>query len=142
MRYKFTSVEVTEQAFRFDGLFVPQNSKDFLYFTEAQFRLEDDFYLRFFAEIAVFIRQKKPVNPWRAVVIFPSKAFDPGVTQHYEEYFENGRLQRIYLTDLPKELSQKFPLNLLRIILERDRANHAQKEFCRRVDRRNHGAFA
>lgn len=117
-RYKFTSVEVKEQAFRFDGIFQPQTNEDRLYFFEAQFQNEDDFYLRFFGEIAVYLKQKNPVNSWRGVVLFPSEASDPGVHPHYQEFFESGRLRRIYLTGLPKALLQKFPLNLLRIIVD------------------------
>ncbi len=116
--YDFTSVEVKEQAFRFDGIFKSEAPEDALFFFEAQFQFEGDFYLRFFGEIAVYIRQKNPANPWRAIVLFPSKAFDPGITPHYQEFFDSGRLRRFYLTDLPKELLQKFPLNLFRIILD------------------------
>ncbi len=117
-RYKFISVEVKEQAFRFDGIFQPETSADYLYFVEAQFQHEDDFYLRFFGEIAVYLKQKNPVNPWRGVVLFPSEAFDPGVHPHYQEFFESGRLRRVYLDNLPEALLQRFPLNLLRIILD------------------------
>ncbi len=116
--YEFTSVEVKEQAFRFDGIFKPQAPEDSLFFFEAQFQSEDDFYLRFFGEIAIYLRQKNPTNPRRAIVLFPSKAYDPGVTPHYQEFFDSGRLRRFYLADLPEELLQKFPLNLLRIILD------------------------
>ena len=117
-RYDFTSIEVKEQAFRFDGIFKPQAEEDPLFFFEGQFGLEDDFYLRFFGEIAAYLRQKKSANPWRAVVLFPSEKLDPGVHPHYQEFFESGRIRRLYLTALPEEMLEKFPLNLLRIILD------------------------
>lgn len=117
-RYKFTTVEVKEQAFRFDGVFLPKTREDPIHFLESQFRYEDDFYARFFAEIFVYLRQCQPTNNWRAAVLFPNKAADPGVHHHYQEFFESGRLQRIYLTDLLKAHPQKFPLNLLQIILD------------------------
>ncbi len=69
-------------------------------------------------EVALYIKQQKPINPWRAVAIFPSQEFDPGVHPHYEEFFASGRLRRIYLAELPQLLLQKFPLNLFRIILD------------------------
>ena len=116
--YEFISVEVKEQAFRFDGVFRPDNLKAPLFFFEAQFQLEDDFYLRFFAEIAVYLRQKKPVTPWRAVVLFPTRDHDFGVDPHYQEFFASGRLRRLYLNELPQEALEKFPLNLFRIILD------------------------
>ncbi len=36
-KYKFTAVEVKEQAFRFDGVFIPETKEDDVYFAEAQF---------------------------------------------------------------------------------------------------------
>jgi len=117
-RYEFTSIEVKELSFRFDAVVQPAAPEDNLYFFEAQFQPKEDFYLRFFGEIAVYLRQKNPKNVWRAVVLFPNKAADPGVHPHYEEFFESGRLRRVYLTSLPPELLEKFPLNLLRIIIE------------------------
>src|SRR5262245_46465118 len=101
-RYEFTSVEVKEQAFRFDGVFKPKTKDDRLYFFEAQFKKEPDFYLRFFGEAAVYLRQNQPENPWQAIVLFPTPEFDPGVHPHYREFFESGRIKRIYLTELPK----------------------------------------
>lgn len=116
--YEFTSVEVKEQRFRFDGVFKPKTNDDRLYFFEAQFKKEDDFYLRFFGEAAVYLRQNQPENPWQAIVLFPTPEIDPGVHPHYQEFFESGRIKRIYLTGLPKEDFTRFPLNLLKIIID------------------------
>jgi len=117
-KYKFTAIEVKEQAFRFDGVFTPETKGDAIYFLEAQFGKKRDFYLRLFAEIAVYLRKEKPANRWRAVVVFPTPAVDPGIEHHYQEFFESGRLQRIYLNQLPEKLLKKFPLNLFQIILD------------------------
>ena len=117
-RYEFTSVEVKEQAFRFDGVFKPKTKEDPLYFFEAQFKNESDFYLRFFGETAVYLRQTQPENPWQVIVLFPAPEIDPGVHPHYREFFESGRIKRVYLTELPKEAFTRFPLNLLKIIID------------------------
>ncbi len=117
-RYEFVSVEVKEQAFRFDGVFRPKTKEDRLYFFEAQFKKEADFYLRFLGEVAVYLRQNQPENPWQAMVLFPTPEFDPGAHPHYREFFESGRIKRFYLTGLPKEAFTKFPLNLLKIIID------------------------
>ncbi len=115
-RYRFSSIEVKEQAFRFDGVFLPVSPKERIYFVEAQFGKKQDFYLRLFAEVAIYIRQKKPNQRWRAVVIFPDEKSDPGITHHYEEFFASGRLLRIYLNKLPEKYLRRLPLNLLKII--------------------------
>jgi predicted transposase/invertase (TIGR01784 family) len=116
--YEFVSVEVKEQAFRFDGVFKPKTKDERLHFFEAQFKKESDFYLRYFGEVAVYLRQNQPENPWQAIVLFPTPEFDPGVHPHYQEFFESGRIKRIYLTELPKEALARFPLNLLKIIID------------------------
>lgn len=116
--YEFTAVEVKEQAFRFDGVFKPKATVDPLYFFEAQFQRENDFYLRYFGEIAVYLRQNQPANPWQAIVLFPALEFDPGVHPHYQEFFHSGRIKRIYLSELSAAALQRFPLNLLKIILD------------------------
>lgn len=117
-KYKFSSIEIKEQSFRFDGVFLPKTKNDHIYFVEAQFRKESDFYARFFGEIFLYLRQYRPANNWRAVVLFPKDVVDPGVHDHYQEFFESGRLQRLYLARLSKEHLEKFPLSLFQIILD------------------------
>ncbi|MEK7729939.1 MAG: DUF2887 domain-containing protein, partial [candidate division KSB1 bacterium] len=51
--YKFTSVEVKDIDFRFDGVFVPSAKDALLYFVEAQFTKKRIFYPNFFAKIMV-----------------------------------------------------------------------------------------
>ncbi len=116
--YKFSSVEVKDIAFRFDGLFISQVKGALIYCVEAQFRKEFDFYPRFFGKIFTYLQQHAPTNDWRAIVFFPNKAADPGIHLHSREFFESGRLQRVYLADLPKKYLEKFPLNLLKIIID------------------------
>jgi predicted transposase/invertase (TIGR01784 family) len=118
LNYKFTSVEVKEQAFRFDAVFVPAMSADHLYFVEVQFRNDPELYSKMFAEIYLYLRQYKPPNDWRTVVVFPNESFDPGVHPHSREFFESGRLKRVYLNRLPPADLERFPLSLLRIVTE------------------------
>lgn len=118
-RYKFAAVEIKELAFRFDGLFLAASRKDDAYFVEVQFKKDPRFYSRFFAEIYVYLAQFSPANEWRAVAIFPTRALDPGVSRHYRELFNEGRVLRIYLDELPEATLRQFPLNLLQIILDK-----------------------
>ncbi|MBN3926016.1 Rpn family recombination-promoting nuclease/putative transposase [Nostoc sp. NMS4] len=84
--YKFVSVEVKENAFRIDGVFIPtsETSNQPLYFVEVQFQLDSTFYRRFFAEIFTYLRQNESVNFWRAVVIYPQRSLDPSDRLPYE----------------------------------------------------------
>jgi predicted transposase/invertase (TIGR01784 family) len=116
--YNFSSVEVKQQSFRFDGIFLPEKNDDHIYFVEVQFNKDVDFYSRFFTEIFLYLRQYHPINDWRAVVLFPKESLDSGVHRHYHEFFESGRLQRVYLDKLSAAYTEKFPLSLLQIITE------------------------
>jgi predicted transposase/invertase (TIGR01784 family) len=109
-------VEVKEQAFRLDGVFLPESEEDHIYFLEVQYERKPDFYSRFLTQIFLYLRHHQPPNDWRAVVMFPGDVVDPGVHRHFREFFDSGRLQRIYLDELPPEHREKFPLTLLQII--------------------------
>jgi predicted transposase YdaD len=75
-----------------------------IYFVEAQaYKEEENFYYRFFGEIHLYLKDYKPAHSWRAVVIFTEKRFDPGIPEHYSEYENGPRVQRIYLNQLPPE---------------------------------------
>jgi predicted transposase/invertase (TIGR01784 family) len=121
-RYNFSSVEVKQQSFRFDGIFLPKTENDSIYFVEVQFNRDDDFYSRFFTEIFLYLRQYHPINDWRAVVLFPKETLDPGAHRHYREFFESGRIQRVFLDRLPTADIERLPLSLLQIITESEEA--------------------
>jgi predicted transposase/invertase (TIGR01784 family) len=94
--YRFESVEVKEKAFRFDGIFYPSELTKPIYFVEVQFQKKPDFYWDLIAEIAMYLRQYKPPQPWKAIAIFDKRIYDPGILAHYEEFFASGRIIPIY----------------------------------------------
>jgi predicted transposase/invertase (TIGR01784 family) len=57
--YQFTSPEVKQRAFRFDGLFLPLADSPELpiYFVEVQFQKQPKFSARLFAEIFLYFYQ-------------------------------------------------------------------------------------
>jgi predicted transposase/invertase (TIGR01784 family) len=99
--YRFTSEEIKETAFRLDGVFVPPESQPTwpLFFIEVQFQRDSTFYSRFFAEIFLYLRQQQPRHPWQAVVMYPTRAIDPGIHPHYEALLSSSQVQRIYLNE-------------------------------------------
>ena len=70
--YQFTSLEVKQRAFRFDGLFHPVAVAPELpiYFVEVQFQRKPNFYARLFAEIFLYFYQYDHDNEWVAIVIY------------------------------------------------------------------------
>jgi predicted transposase/invertase (TIGR01784 family) len=51
--YQFTSAEIKEKSFRFDGIFMPSREDKPIYFVEVQFQNKPDFYWELIAEINI-----------------------------------------------------------------------------------------
>jgi predicted transposase YdaD len=60
--YQFTSVEVKEKAFRFDGIFMPDGLDKPIYLVGVQFQNKSEFYWEFMAEINIYLNQYKPID--------------------------------------------------------------------------------
>jgi predicted transposase/invertase (TIGR01784 family) len=99
--YRFTSVELKQTAFRLDGVFVPPATELTwpIFFVEVQFQRDPQFYSRFFAELFLYLRQYQPLHPWRAVVLYPTRALDPGAHPHYQPLLTSAQVQRVYLEE-------------------------------------------
>ncbi|UUO15506.1 MULTISPECIES: Rpn family recombination-promoting nuclease/putative transposase [Aphanizomenonaceae] len=100
--YKFTSVEVKEKAFRFDGIFMADSLEKPIYFVEVQFQPKPDFYWELIAEINIYLNQFKPVQDWQGVALFAKRSLDVGeLTAYQQELINSGRIKQIYLDELP-----------------------------------------
>jgi predicted transposase/invertase (TIGR01784 family) len=64
-----------------------------------RFQLDSDLYSRLFAEVFLYLRHQRPVHPWQAVVIYPSRAVDPGEHPHYQALLHSGQVTRVYLDE-------------------------------------------
>lgn len=111
--YQFTSEELKQSAFRMDGVFRPSaDQPDWpVFFVEVQFQLDLEIYSRLFAEIFLYLRHHRPVHPWQAVVIYPTRHVDPGDQVHYQVLLDSTQVTRVYLDDWarPREtLSQRL----------------------------------
>jgi predicted transposase/invertase (TIGR01784 family) len=84
--YQFTSIELKQQAFRLDGVFLPtaDHVNQSIYFLEVQFQKDEAFYHRVFAEIFLYLYQYQPANDWRAVLIFPRRSLEPQESKAYK----------------------------------------------------------
>jgi predicted transposase/invertase (TIGR01784 family) len=100
--YNFTSVEVKEKAFRFDGIFMPDSVEKPIYFVEVQFQPKPEFYWELITEINIYLNQYKPVQDWQAVALFAKRSLDVEVlTAYQQELIDSGRIKRIYLDEIP-----------------------------------------
>ena len=119
--YSFSSQEVKQSSFRIDGILVPPiYARDLpIYFVEVQgYRdTKGDLYPSLFSEIFLYLNDYRPVNDWRAVVIFTKRRLDPGLPLQYQDFANNLRLQRIYLDELTVDVSNSsLELGVLQLI--------------------------
>jgi predicted transposase/invertase (TIGR01784 family) len=130
--YKFSSIEIKQTAFRIDGVFLPikeQDAQNPIYFLEVQFQDDEKIYYRLFSEVFLYLRQYQPQNPWRGVVIYPSRSLDTADTQHYSEFFTSQRVSRIYLDELGESASLPIGIATIKLIIEdEDKAITTAKE--------------
>jgi predicted transposase/invertase (TIGR01784 family) len=111
--YEFSSREVKELAFRYDGVFVPTQQQGPLYFVEVQFQPDPDLYYRLLAEIHLYLRQYQPGQGWLAVVIYPHAAIDLGLPVDLQG--SASQIQGIYLDRL--KASDSPLLDLVHLIV-------------------------
>ncbi len=115
--YQFVSAEIKEKSFRFDGVFLPDVIDKPIILIEVQFQPKEDFYWEFFAEIFLYLNQYRPKQNWQAVAIFARRSFDPGVSIHFQEFFGNERILRIYLEDWLEQKITSVGIGIVQLIL-------------------------
>ncbi|WP_071190523.1 DUF2887 domain-containing protein [Trichormus sp. NMC-1] len=116
--YNFTSVEVKEKAFRFDGIFMPDSLEKPIYFVEVQFQNKPEFYWELITEINIYLNQYKPAQDWQAVALFAKRSLDVEVlTTYQQELINSGRIKRIYLDEIP---SGSIGMGLIELIVSKE----------------------
>jgi predicted transposase/invertase (TIGR01784 family) len=116
--YHFTSAEVKEKSFRFDGIFMPDSVEKPIYFVEVQFQYKPDFYWELITEINIYLNQYKPEQDWQAVALFPKRSLDVDkLTNYQQELVNSSRIKRIYLDQLP---SGSIGMGLIELIISKE----------------------
>jgi predicted transposase/invertase (TIGR01784 family) len=116
--YQFTSVEVKEKAFRFDGIFMPDSEEKPIYFVEVQFQNKPEFYWELITEINIYLNQYKPEQDWQAVALFAKRSLDvERLTNYQQELVNSGRIKRIYLDEIA---SGSIGMGLIELIVSKE----------------------
>jgi predicted transposase/invertase (TIGR01784 family) len=130
--YQFSSVEEKQLAFRLDGIFIPDNQNQLIYFVEIQFQRDNKFYSRFFSEIFLYLHQTDLNSDWQGVVIYPNRQVEIAATSRYAELLNSGRVNRFYLDELSN--IESLGINTLKLIIEPEERAIAQgKELIEQV---------
>jgi predicted transposase/invertase (TIGR01784 family) len=115
--YQFSSVEVKEKAFRFDGIFIPATNDKPFFLIEVQFQPKEDFYWEFPSEIFLYLNQYRPKQEWQAVAIFARRSFEPEIPNHVREIIASNRIVRVYLDDWLDRETDSFAIAIIQLIL-------------------------
>ncbi len=115
--YEFSSVEVKEKAFRFDGIFIPKAKDKPIYLIEVQFQQKEDFYWEYLSEIYLYLNQSRPEQDWKAIAIFARRSYEPEPRSHVQEMLNCQRILRVYLEDLVDRETDSFAINIIQLIL-------------------------
>ncbi|MGB3296931.1 MAG: Rpn family recombination-promoting nuclease/putative transposase [Phormidesmis sp.] len=123
--YKFSSVEVKETAFRFDGVLTPaaESADQPTVFVEVQFQKDVRFYRRLFAEIFIFLRHNPNVAHWQALVIFERRSREPDQHQRlpFQTLLQSPQLHVIYLEDFQQASADSWEAAILQLIVTNPR---------------------
>ena len=134
--YRFCSEEIKQTAFRLDGILTPpQEDIDLpVIFVEVQFQPDPNFYSRFFCEIFFYLHQNRPIQPWQAVVIYPTRQVETDGSLHYSTLLESERIKRIYLEDLKDPPTDRMGLQLIQLIVaDEEKAINAAQNLLKRI---------
>ena len=116
--YQFISAEIKEKAFRFDGIFIPDQKDKPIYFVEVQFQNKPDFYWEFIAEINLYLNQYKPVQDWKVIALFAQRRFEvKSLSIFQQELINNGRIIPLYLDEVR---SGSIGVGLIQLIIAQE----------------------
>ena len=115
--YQFTTAEIKEKAFRFDGIFIPTTDDKPIFFLEVQFQPKNDFYWEYLSEIFLYLNQYRPANKWQAVAIFAKRNCEPEIIEHVQEMITSNRIIRVYLEDWLQQEVNSLTIAIIQLIL-------------------------
>jgi predicted transposase/invertase (TIGR01784 family) len=115
--YQFTTAEIKEKSFRFDGIFIPTTDDKPIFFIEVQFQPKNDFYWEYLSEIFLYLNQYRPINKWQAVAIFARRNCEPEIVDHVQEMITSNRIIRVYLEDWLNQETNSLTIAIIQLIL-------------------------
>lgn len=127
--YKFCSQELKQLAKRIDGVFLPQTETKPIYFVEVQFQKDENLYHRLFTEIFVYLGQYKPVQDFRAVVVWADEKMDYSLPVYYQFFQDMGKVDIIYLNQLNVNPSKDIGLEIIKLIVSSEDQAKTQVDY-------------
>ncbi len=117
--YEFRAEELKDVSARLDGLYAPKQPGELWLFVEAQFYLASDFYLKWIRKVFSYLLKYSVRDDWRLLVLFGSRVHEPSATHGISEWVSSGRLQVIYLDELPEYPDIPLELAVVKLVVSK-----------------------
>jgi len=118
--YTFKSVEVKELSKTIDGVFLPVDKSQPIYFVEVQFQKDENLYNRLLSEIFIYLGQYKPDQYWKGVVIYAQRSLEPAIIKGYEVLFAQNLIQIIYLDEIAQTEQNSIGLGIIDLVVGKE----------------------
>jgi predicted transposase/invertase (TIGR01784 family) len=115
-RYRYQAIEFKEISHRSDGVFLPKEPGEMLYFVEVQFYRLHSVYVDLLAKVYTYLKHHDPGQPFRGVVLFASRVLEPAAIEPCEPLLESGYIQRFYLDEMEELDNAPLSLSILYLI--------------------------
>ena len=121
--YRFDAVELKQTAFRIDGVFLPFDKENPIYFAEVQFQKDTKIYLRLFSEIFTYLRESEGELPWRAMILFKSRSIEPTAKQResVQPLLDCPLVKVIYLNELTVNENSSLGVQIIGLVVAKKR---------------------
>ncbi len=125
--FKTKSVELKDSALRLDGIFLPKvATRDPAYIWEAYFYGSEASFANLFHKVFRYLEQENPALDFVAILILPSRSFEPKFTRPYRSLLQSEQFVAVYLDELPKAGPTDFELSTIELITAKPDAALAQ----------------
>ena len=115
-RYEFKAIEFKETSHRADGVFLPKESGQLLYFVEVQFYQLPSVFADLLTKVYTYLKQHDPSQAFCGVVLFANRHLEPDVLTPYQPLLDAGLIQRFYLDEMPELANAPLGLSILQLI--------------------------
>jgi len=118
--YTFKSVEVKELSKTIDGVFLPEDKNQPIYFIEVQFQRDDLFYYRLITEIFFYLGQYKIEQDWKGIVIWAKRSLEIPPSKSYNALFVQNQIEIIYLDEIAQREPTSIGLGIIGLIVAKE----------------------
>jgi predicted transposase/invertase (TIGR01784 family) len=115
-RYQYEALEFKETAHRADGVFLPKEEGQPVYFLEVQFYELPSVFADVLAKAYTYLKQHDPDQDFRAVVLFYHRGLEPKQLAPYQPLIDSGHLQRYYLNEMPEVANAPVGFSILYLL--------------------------